>query len=296
MEHFKHLADMHRHLGFSLPEDPLFSLLHCNTVCTIFAKEFTTDFYMIGLKDLKAGEILYGRTKYDHDTGSMMFLKPRQIIQFNEVEHEKDAFLLFIHEDYFLGHHLHKEIKKYSYFDYETSEALFLSPKEESVIWDIFHKMEMEYRDNVDDYSKDIILTYIESMLKFAQRFYKRQFINRKEISGKTVSKFNEILSSYKNNNLNSKGLPTVSAISAALNLSPRYMSDLLKQETGKTAIELIHIYLINEAKNQLKANEELTVSEIAYDLGFESLPSFSRLFKKETGLSPNEFKKSFLN
>ncbi len=287
---------MHRSIGLPLPEDPLFSLVHCNTACTMAANEFTTDFYMIGFKKLKNGEIIYGRTKYDHDTGSMMFLKPRQIIQFNQVEHEEDAFLLFIHEDYFLGHHLHQQINKYSYFDYKTNEALFLSPKEESVVWDIFHKIKMEYYDNIDDYSKDIILTYIESMLQYAQRFYKRQFINRKEISGKTVSRFNETLKSFNKNDIKKKGIPTVSAVSSLLNLSPRYMSDLLKQETGKTAMELIHIYLINEAKNQLKANNDLTVSEVAYDLGFESLPSFSRLFKKETGLSPNEFKKSFLN
>jgi AraC-like DNA-binding protein len=133
-------------------------------------------------------------------------------------------------------------------------------------------------------------------MLRYAQRFYKRQFINRAELSGKTVSKFNDALTTYfRNGSLLTAGLPTVTALAKRLNLSPRYLSDLLKQETGKTAIELIHIQLINEAKNRLKG-EDLSVSEIAYTLGFENLPYFSRLFKKETGISPNQFRKHLLN
>jgi AraC-like DNA-binding protein len=140
------------------------------------------------------------------------------------------------------------------------------------------------------------MLTHIDSILKYSQRFYKRQFINRTELSGKTVSRFNNALSLYFNSGqLQTKGLPTVNAMAAQLNLSSRYLSDMLKQETGKTAIELIHIYLVSEAKNMLKG-EDQNVSEIAYSLGFENLPYFSRLFKKEVGISPNQFKKQLVN
>jgi AraC family transcriptional activator of pobA len=296
MQHFKSLADMHRFNGFPLPENPLFSLFRCTQTCSLGEREFTSDFYMIGFKKLKSGTIMYGRTRYDHDNGSMMFIKPRQIIQFNSVEYDEDAFILFIHEDFLNGHFLHTEINKYAFFDYEANEALHLSPQEEQTMWDLFHKIETEYHGNTDEYSRDIILTHIDSMLKYSQRFYKRQFINRAELSGKTVSKFNEALAGYfKNGLLLTQGLPTVSVLAAKLNLSSRYLSDLLKQETGKTAIDLIHIYLVNEAKNRLMGDDQ-SVSEIAYELGFENLPYFSRLFKKETGISPNQFKKQLVN
>jgi len=251
---------------------------------------------MIGFKKLKAGVIMYGRTRYDHDNGSMIFVKPRQIIEFKNLEFDEDAFIIFIHEDFLNGHFLHAEMSKYAFFDYEANEALHLSPREEQIMWDLFFKIEAEYHDNPDEYSREIMLTHIDSMLKYSQRFYKRQFINRAELSGKTVSKFNDALAAYfKNGLLLSQGLPTVSALAEKLNLSSRYLSDLLKQETGKTAIDLIHIYLVNEAKNRLKGDDQ-SVSEIAYELGFENLPYFSRLFKKETGISPNQFKKQLVN
>lgn len=287
---------MHRFNGFPMPETPLLSMYRCTQTCGLGDREFTSDFYMIGFKKLKAGQIMYGRTKYDHDNGSMMFIKPRQVIQFNSVEYDEDAFIIFIHEDFFNGHFLHTELNKYAFFDYEANEALHLSPSEEQIMWDLYSKIEAEYHNNTDEYSRDIMLTHIDSLLKYSQRFYKRQFINRTELSGKTVSKFNDVLIAYfKNGLLPAQGLPSVNALASQLNLSPRYLSDVLKQETGKTAIELIHIYLVNEAKNRLKGDYQ-SVSEIAYELGFENLPYFSRLFKKETGISPNQFKKQLAN
>lgn len=298
MKHFKSLADLHRTNNFPPPENPLISMYRCNNneSCTVGDREFTCDFYVIGFKKLKSGVLKYGRTKYDHQNGSLSFMKPRQVIEFRNIELEEDGFLLFIHEDFLNGHFLYNEIKKYNYFDYEVNEALHVSPREEEIIWDLYNKIETEYNNNTDEYSRDIMLTHIDSILKYSQRFYKRQFINRLELSGKTVSKFNEALAVYfKNDYLRLKGLPTVTSIAAELNLSTRYLSDLLKQETGKTAIDLIHIYLVNEAKNLLKT-EDQNVSEIAYTLGFENLPYFSRLFKKEVGVSPNQFKKQLAN
>jgi len=298
MKHFKTLTDLHRFKNFAPPEHPLFSLHFCGTEkkCAMGDSEFTTDFYMVGFKKIRSGEIMYGRTRYDHDNGSMMFVKPRQVIEFKNLELEEEGFLVFIHEDFLNGHFLHNEIDNYSFFDYEINEALHLSPKEEEIIWDLYQKIETEYNNTTDEYSRDIILTHIDSILKYSQRFYKRQFINRAELSGKTVSKFNAALGVYfKNGLLQTKGLPSVNVMASQLNLSARYLSDLLKQETGKTAIELIHIYLVNEAKNRLKGDDQ-SISEIAYALGFENLPYFSRLFKKEVGLSPNQFKKQLVN
>lgn len=294
MAHFKTLTDFARACGFPPPENPLVNPVRCDgQTCPLGGDEFTGDFYMIAFKKMKSGVILYGRTKYDSENGSMSFFKPRQVIQFRDVELEEDGFSLFFHEDLLAGTTLHEEIKRYSFFEYETNEALHLSPKEEETIWDLFHKISAECNNNPDEFSKEIILAHIDSMLKYSMRYYKRQFINRKELSGRTVSRFNEVLQAYFDKG--SDGLPTVNGIASELHLSVRYLSDLLKQETGKTAIELIHIYLINEAKNRLKRADH-PVSQIAYDLGFENLPYFSRLFKKEVGMSPNQFKKQLLN
>lgn len=296
MKHYKSLSELNRENGFPLPENPLLSLVQCNKTCTIGDRAFTSDFYMIGFKKLKSGIFLYGRTKYDHDNGSMSFVKPRQIIEIKNLEFEENGFLIFLHEDFLNGHTLHSEIKKHGYFDYETNEALHLSPKEEQIIWELFNKIETEYYNNQDEYSRDIILGHIDSILKYSQRFYKRQFINRIDLSGKMTSRFNEALSQYfEKGLLHTKGLPTVKLMASELHLSPSYLSDLLKQETGKTAMDLIHIFLISEAKNLLKGSDN-NIAETAYSLGFDNLPYFSRLFKKEVGISPNQFKKQVLN
>lgn len=295
MKHYKNLAELHRENGFSKPEHPLISIYHCKDKCSLGDREFTSDFYIIGFKKLKAGVVMYGRTKYDHEHGSMMFAKPRQVIEMKNLEFEEDGFLIFFHEDFINGKSLRNEISTYNYFDYETNEALHLSPQEEKIAWDIFHKIEIEYYNNQDEYSREIILSNISTLLKYAQRFYKRQFINRFEISGKTITKFNEILALYVNKGQLEKGLPSVNQLAEQLHLSPRYLSDLLKQETGKTALEHIHLFLISEAKNLLIINDR-TVSEIAYSLGFDNISYFSRLFKKEVGLSPVQFKKINLN
>lgn len=282
--------------GFPPPENPLIDVIRCTHSCIMGDREFTSDFYMIGFKKIKSGVFLYGRTKYDHDNGCLSFVKPRQVIEFKNLQFEEDGFLIFIHEDYLNGHPLHDEIKRYGYFEYEANEALHLSPKEEHTIWELYERIEAEYRNNPDEYSRDIILTHIDSILKYAQRYYKRQFINRSNAAGRMDGKFQKALTGYfENGHLQTMGLPTVSYLASLLHISPRYLSDVLKEETGKTAKELIHISLISEAKNMLRSDDQ-TVSEIAYTLGFENLPYFSRLFKKEVGVTPKEFKKQLLN
>ena len=279
-----------------LPEHPMLGLLRINREIKINNEAYTTDFYMIGLKKVKAGYVLYGRTKFDHETGSMIFTKPRQVIEMRNLEFEEDGYILVFHEDFLTGHSLHEDIQRYAFFDYETNEALHLAPKEEKIIWNIFYTIEQEYNNSEDEFSKEIILAGINSMLKYAERFYKRQFINRKQLSGKTVTGFNKILKEYiKDGSLNDNGLPSVGDLAKRLNISSRYLTDLLKIETGKTAIELIHIALIAEAKDRLRKKDK-SISEIAYDLGFENMSYFSRLFKKETGMLPTSYKNQFVN
>lgn len=295
MNHFKKLSDLHHALGYPPPENPLISVAKCDGTCTNSGIVHTSDFYIIGFKKMKSGVMQYGKTKYDHDRGSMSFIKPRQIVGMRDLEFEENGFIIYFHEDFLNGHVLHDEIKRYGYFEYEVHEALHLSPGEEKVMWELFQKIEMEYGNNQDEYSRGIMLTHIDSILKYSERFYRRQFITRNPLSGATVSRFNNIMTSWFENGPGHKGLPTVRFIASELSLSPRYMSDLLKQETGKTAMELIHLFLISEAKNLLTGADQ-SVSEIAYKLGFENPPYFSRLFKKETGISPNQFKKLSLN
>ncbi|MDI9871142.1 helix-turn-helix domain-containing protein [Flectobacillus roseus] len=293
MEHYKTITELHERSGYPSPEHPMISLLTCQelSTCSWGESKLTADFYMIALKKIKSGTFLYGKTKYDHDNGSMSFVKPRQVLEINNVELSEKAFVIYVHEDYLLGHPMHDEIKKYGYFDYEINEALHLSPNEELIMWELYEKIGVEYRNNQDEFSKDIILAHLDSILKYAQRFYKRQFINRTQLSGGTVSRFQKILRTYfESGKIQQFGLPSVHAIASELHTSARYLSDLLKQETGKTALEHIHIFLIDEAKNLLLGTDN-TIAETAYQLGFENPPYFSRLFKKEVGLTPVEFR-----
>jgi AraC-like DNA-binding protein len=297
MIHFKTISELDKAEGFPPPENPLFSLNQL-TKSSRFKKdmEFTCDCYIICFKKVKSGELLYGKTKYDHNTGLMFFAKPSQVFISRGLELEGTGFAIHFHQDFLMGHPLFSEIKKFGFFDYEIHEALHLSPREKEIMWSLYHKMETEYHDNPDEFSKSIILSHLDSILKYAQRFYKRQFIDRKPLSGITVTKFNEHLEAYyENGQADGNGLPTVNYMASQLALSPKYLSDLLKQETGKTALELIHLYVISEAKNMLVGGDR-NISEIAYQLGFENPPYFSRLFKKEVGLSPKEFKSQLLN
>ena len=297
MKHFKTISELHKAQGYPPPENPLLGLKRLKKSSTpLNVTEVSYNFYFICLKKLKTGNIWYGKTKYDHDRGFMYFMKPRQIISLHDVKLMGKGFSIEINEDFLMGHPLFTEIKNYGFFDYETSEALHLSPREEEIMWSLFNKMETEYTNNPDEFSKSIILSHLDSILKYAQRFYKRQFIDRKPLIGRNVTKFNQSLKDFfEKGEAADKGLPSVNYLASALNLSSKYLSDLLKQETGKTALELIHLYVISEAKNLLVTGER-SISEIAYQLGFENPPYFSRLFKKEVGVSPKEFKNQILN
>jgi AraC family transcriptional regulator, transcriptional activator of pobA len=296
MKHYKTIPELHSGNFWDPPQHPLFGMVGCLSDCTLGNQEFTTNCYIIAFKKIKSGIFMYGRTPYDHDNGCMFFAKPRQIIEMRDLEFEESGFMLMIDPDYLNGHELFKSIDQYGFFDYEVTEAIHLSPKEEQTIRELHEKIQNEYFNNPDEYSREIILSHVSSILQYSQRFYKRQFIDRSQVMGKMTSKFNDVLKKYINEGgLENQGLPSVSYIADQLAVSARYLSDLLKQESGKTAMDLIHIYLISEAKNLLRIGEK-GVAEIAYELGFENASYFTRLFKKQTGMKPLEFRKTNLN
>lgn len=298
MKHFKSLSELHHASSYPPPEHPLLSLLTCEEAarCSIGNSPFTTDCYLISLTKMQAGRFRYGKTSYDHDAGSLSFVKPRQVVEINCVELTEKAFTLFLHEDYLLGHALHAEIKKCGFFDYEVHEALHLAPREEQILWELYHRIDFEYRGNPDAYSQDIILTHVASLLKYAQRFYQRQFLNRKPLAGTMASRFTDLLTAYfERGLLQQEGLPTVKYLADKLHTSPRYLTDLLKQETGKTALDHVHRFLLGEAKNLLLSTDQ-TIAQTAYQLGFDNPPYFTRLFKKEVGLTPHAYRAQFLN
>lgn len=300
MEHitFKNITEFNLSQNLPEPENPLFSIgckkLNADEVqnCVSSNKEisYINQFYIISLKNIVSGEIIYGRTKYDGNTGTLLFSAPNQVYTVKDVVVSSEAWFIAFHEDYIRGLEIQKKIKSYNFFNYNVNEALHLSPKEEKTIKSIFKNIETEYQNNQDEFSKEIIISHLEALLKYADRFYKRQFLNRKEMNKALFTRFKEILSEYfESNQLEEKGIPTVEWLAEQLNVSRRYMSDTIKAETGKTAIDQINLYLVEEAKNLLLA-PHASISETAYKLGFEYPQYFSRLFKKKTGLSPKEY------
>lgn len=251
----------------------------------------SNDCYSISLKKIIHGNLNYGRTKYDFTNGALIFIAPRQVIQWDSsVVFEQKGFSINFHEDFLKGTELAHQIKKYSFFSYSVNEALHLSPKEERQIESIVENIEIEYQNNQDSFSKDIIISQLSTLLKYANRFYERQFLNRKELSNDLLEQFNEQLDAYfESGQLQKKGIPSIDQLANNMLVSQRYLSDTLKKETGKTTTEHLQLYLIDEAKNiLLKPNK--SVSEVAYELGFEYPQYFSRLFKKKEGLSPTEY------
>lgn len=300
MQHFRTLSAYLDYLELPRPEHPMLSVfsalnegfLPCPKASS---PPITNDCYSISLKKFIKGNLNYGRTTYDFTNGALFFIAPRQVLQWDDsVVFEQKGFSINFHEDFLKGTDVAQQIKKYGFFSYTVNEALHLSPQEEKQIESIVGHIEMEYRNNQDEFSKDIIISQLGTLLKYANRFYERQFLNRKELSKGLLEQFNQQLEDYFNSEqLQEKGIPSIAQLANQLSVSQRYLSDTLKKETGKTSTEHLQLYLIDEAKNIL-LNPDKTVSEVAYELGFEYPPYFSRLFKKKEGISPSEFREKY--
>ena len=300
LHRIKSISEYHQALGLPKPEHPLISVINLETVQREPNNEpisLVFDFYSISLKRNCNAKFRYGQQQYDFDEGVMFFMSPGQVFG---IETEKDVpirrtgWLLLVHPDFLWNTALAKTIKQYQYFDYSVNEALFLSDKEETAAIGILQSIEHEYQSNIDKFSQSIIIAQLELLLVQSDRFYHRQFITRKISNHKIVNRLEEILYDYFNSDdLADKGLPSVQYIADKLNMSPNYLSDLLKVLTGQSTQQHIHEKLIEKAKEKLSTTD-LSVSEIAYELGFEHSQSFSKLFKAKTDLSPMKFRQSF--
>ena len=253
--------------------------------------KLTCGFYSVMFKNHCANKLKYGKEYYDFQEGTLMCIAPNQIITIESDANSENADIvgwgLFFHPDLIRGTSLGNKIKEYTFFSYEINEALHLSDKEKQTLWDCVDKLENELSENIDLHSQTLITSNIELLLNYCARYYDRQFITRKKVNTNLLTKFETILNSYFNSNDQQyKKLPSVKYFADLLFLSPNYLSDLLKKETGKTAQEYLHYYLIEEAKNNL-LNTDDPINEIAFNLGFEYPQYFSKLFKSKTGMTP---------
>lgn len=297
----KTIAEFHHLMGAPMPQQPLMSILNFDEFEVSESKEtieVVFDFYVISLKRMKGIKYKYGQQYYDFDNdGVLYFVAPNQVVQFefeNDNSEKPSGWVLLIHPDFFWNTSLVTIAEKYDFFDYALNEALFLSEKEEAILSGIVAHIQLEYHSNIDKYSKQIIITHIENLLSYSNRFYNRQFITREKAHHHVVQELEKLLKQYySNNDLVGKGLPTVQLLANQLNISPKYLSRLLKSLTGLSTQQYIHEKLIEKAKEKLSTTN-LTVSEIAYELGFEHSQSFSKLFKSKTRKSPLEFRAGF--
>jgi AraC family transcriptional activator of pobA len=293
---FNSISDLHRVLGLPKPLHPLVSLVD-NTAIAVDKDQlpgsFLLNFYKISYKKGLHGKIKYGQNYYDFDEGGMVFTSPNQLLATTD-DTEYQGHTLLIHPDFIRNYPLGKTIKNFGFFSYDTNEALHLSDKEKTIIIAIFKNIEDELQSAIDEYSQDVIVTQIELLLNYSNRFYKRQFITRKAVNNDLLSALENLLNNYLNHKTALvNGLPTVHYLAEQLNVSPRYLSDMLRSLIGQNAQQYIHHQLIEKAK-EILSTSNLSVAEVAYQLGFEHPQSFNKLFKRKTNLSPLEFRQSF--
>ncbi|WP_299522077.1 AraC family transcriptional regulator [Winogradskyella sp.] len=297
---FKKVGDYHKIAQLPAPEHPLISLVDYSKVRypdNVSEMIWTQDYYTIGLKRNIPYKFFYGQQEYDFDEGVMTFIAPNQVLSVGSnpnVGHTPSGWLLLIHPDFMWNTSLAEKMQRYEFFGYAINEALFLSEKEETMMGDLLQNIQREYQSNIDKFSQNIIISQIELLLNYAERFYERQFITRQIVNHKILDGLETLLKDYfKADSLIEKGLPTVQWVADHLNLSPNYLSSMLKSLTGMSTQQHIHQKLIEKAKTQLSATN-LSISEIAYNLGFEQPASFTKLFKSKTEMSPLEFRKTF--
>jgi len=296
---FKTIAQMHEYFGMEKPEHPHFSInisrknsIEEATHCIKEETKISSDFYSISFKHIIGGEIFYGRTKYDFTDGALIFTSPGQSMVIKGLSVVDESIMINVHKEFLVNTEIRNRFEKYGFFSYSVNEALHLSPKEEDQIKTIMKSIHAEYENSQDEFSKDIILFQLDALLKYSDRFYKRQFLNRKEMNGVLYDRFFGIISQYfASDRHETQGLPNVEILAKGLNVTPRYLSDALKVETGKTAMDHIHLFIIDKAKDLL-LGAGMTVQEVAFQLGFDYPQYFSRLFKRKVGVSPLQYQK----
>lgn len=294
--HIHSIADLHQYYGLESPKHPLVSVIDLTKIVRKDV-DFAHHFYHLGLYTVVykkfQGSLKYGRSDYDFQEGALMFTAPGQVMQpSSDTEIEEGWFLAF-HPDFIYSSELGKKIRNYTFFDYGSSEALHVSDEEKKTLAAIISTIEMEYTKNIDRHTQGLILNSIEFLLNYCYRFYERQFFTRSKVSSDILQNFEQLLNQYfDDENLIDKGIPEVKYFAKKLNLSSNYLSDLLTKYSGKTTIEHIHLKMVDKAKNLLLGTSK-SISEIAYEIGFEHPSHFTKIFKMKTGLSPLHFRKN---
>ncbi|CCN81579.1 putative AraC-type DNA-binding domain-containing protein [Vibrio nigripulchritudo SFn27] len=295
--HFASITEQNELLGIRPPEHPLLDVIKINSkkednpLSCEDGFTISANFYSISLKHITSGELLYGRTKYDCSNGTMLFIAPEQQLSGVGIKVDSVARTICFHEDYIRGHKLQEEIKKYHFFNYSVNEALHLSPKEEKQMAVIFDAIEAEYQNNLDAFTKELILSQLSTLLMYSNRYYYRQFLMRKELDTSVYDRFSKLLEARIQSVVDeSSSIPEVEELAQSMNMTSRYLSDALKAETGKTTKDWIHKALIERSKDLLLSTKD-SVATIAYSLGFEYPQYFSRLFKNKVGMTPSEYR-----
>ena len=296
----KTITEFHRLNNLPGPLHPLISLVDYAAIRHAQERSGVSvvfDFYSISVKRGLNFKMIYGQQPYDFDEGVLFFLAPGQVLRVEVDEFaqtEPSGWMLLLHPDFLPNTTLSKKIRQYGYFGYAANEALFLSEREEQILEGLIDHIRHEFQAYTDRFSQQIIVAEIEALLGYADRFYHRQFLTRSSISHGVLNRLENLLDSYFSSDEQlQQGIPTVQFVAEKLNMSPNYLSSLLKELTGLNTQQHIHEKLINTAKEKLSATD-LTVSEIAYNLGFEHVPSFSKLFKQKTTQSPVSFRQGF--
>ncbi|MFD2573015.1 helix-turn-helix domain-containing protein [Spirosoma soli] len=290
------ISQLHRMLGYEKPRHPLITVINYDQITTHpehYNVRIVVEFYVISLKSPAPRSVQYGRQYYDFDEGTMMFMAPGQVFSvqaFNE-ETQYEGWGLYFHPDLLVHSDLGRKMKDYTFFSYAVSEALHVSDDERQTLSVLVDTIRKEYSGNLDLYSQRVIVTAIEQLLNYAQRFYGRQFLTRQKLNTDLISRFEELLITYfQTNQQFENGQPGVEYLAGQLGLSSSYLTDLLKRETGKTTKEYVQHYVIELANQRLLSTSE-TVNEIAYGLGFDYPQYFNRLFKAKTGMTPVEYR-----
>ena len=274
---------------------PLASVLDQTFSQPVREGRYISDLYIIFLKDVKCGELRYGRSGYDYEEGTLLFISPGQVFGFEENGKtiQPTGWVLLFHPDLIRGTHLGRRITEYNFFSYDANEALHISEAERKIVLECLQKIRYELEHAIDKHSRILMVSNIELFLNYCVRFYERQFYTREHIHKDVLGKFESILNDYfQNDKPQTLGLPSVAYCAQQLNLSPKYFGDLIKRETGKSAQEYIQLKLVDVAKEKIFDTNK-SVSEVAYELGFKYPSHFTRMFKQNVGQSPNKYRNS---